>query len=285
MAARRRSGPLPAPAQAVAGNSVQRAPHRRHHRILAALGCAALAAAGCGVDRSAAHAAPREAAAGAEPGDVSSGASAAAARDDAAGRGAPSDAAAPIEVATFNLQWLGSRRRPEVDALRTREEVEAIVALVVDELGLELLCLQEVNTVRNRERDGRPLHSTTPYGWLRAAFARRGFACLEGASGGAQALVIAYDTARLTLLEGPLELSARDAFELDADCRSAGLRRPLAARFAAGTFDFWLVGPAPQGRRRGGLRRSHSGAAVRRSGARGGGPDPGVERARRARRW
>lgn len=146
-----------------------------------------------------------------------------------------------IQVGTFNAYWLGSNRRYQ-QPLRTRAEVRRLAAFVTDELDLEVIALQELNTAVKLREKGERVHVKRSYRWLRRALARRGYRLATGTSGGAQRLAIAYDTAAVELLEPARELEVRDAFDFGEDCRRDGLRRPLAARLRAGDFDFWVVG-------------------------------------------
>jgi len=146
-----------------------------------------------------------------------------------------------IQVGTFNAYWLGARRRYE-RPLRRPREVERMTELIADRLDLEVVVLQEVNVEEREWDDGGLLFTPEPYGWLRSTLGERGYRLAEGRSGNAQRLVIAYDADEVELLEDAFELAVRDAFEFSPECRSAGLRRALAARFRAGQLDFWAVG-------------------------------------------
>ncbi len=145
-----------------------------------------------------------------------------------------------IQIGTFNLYWLGSDQR-YMQGLRTREDVERLARLIF-RLDLEVVVLEEVNVELFSERNGEIRESRYQYAWLEAALQEDGYRLLPGSSGGGQRIVIAYDSDEVELLEEARELSVRGSFRLSGNCRSNGLRLPLAARFRAGNFDFWLVG-------------------------------------------
>ena len=145
-----------------------------------------------------------------------------------------------IQIGTFNLYWLGSDMR-YMQGLRNREDVERLAQLI-SRLDLEVVVFEEVNVDLFSERNGEVRESRYQYEWLEAALQDDGYRLLPGSSGGGQRVVIAYDSDDVDLLEDAREVAVRGSFGLSGNCRSNGLRLPLAARFRAGNFDFWLVG-------------------------------------------
>ena len=134
--------------------------------------------------------------------------------------------------------------------LRTEAEVRRIAAWLADDLDLEVIAMQEVNTSVQGLEEGALAFAPDRYRWLREALEERGYRLMAGESGNAQRLVIAYDGDEVELLSPARELEIDGFFDFGEDCRSAG-RRPLAARFRAGRFDFWVVGVHLKSRREG----------------------------------
>ncbi len=153
----------------------------------------------------------------------------------------PCDGRPCLQIGSFNAYWLGADRRHE-QPMRTPREVRRMAAWLADDLDLEVVVLQEVNTEVDALEDGKPLFARDRYRWLADDLERRGYRLMAGASGKAQRVVIAYDADEVELLAPARELEVRDSFDFDADCRRDGLRRPLAAHLRAGSFDFWVVG-------------------------------------------
>jgi|GEM_PF-6640568 len=140
-----------------------------------------------------------------------------------------------IEIGTYNLFWLGTEMRYR-KGLRKEEDVKRIADFVTDDLDLEVVAFEEVNTsmrgrftFKNRERR----MSDQQYKWLKKYMQDDGYEFLAGKSGDKQNIVIAYDRDEVTLLSDPVEL--------DSPSSSGRLRKPLAARFKSGQFDFWVV--------------------------------------------
>ncbi len=154
-----------------------------------------------------------------------------------------------LQVGTFNAFWLGTQRRWEMP-LRTPQEVRRIAAWLADDLDLEVIVLQEVNTSVHGLEDGELVFAPDRYRWLREALGQRGYRLMAGETGRAQRVVIAYDSAEVELLSPARELEVKNFFDFGEDCRSA-TRRPLAARLRAGSFDFWVVGVHLKSRREG----------------------------------
>lgn len=145
-----------------------------------------------------------------------------------------------LQIGSLNVQWLGSKRRHE-RPLRTEGEVRRIAALLADDLDLEVVVLQEINTSVYGKEEGELVYSQDRYRWLEQALEERGYRLMAGSSGHAQRVVVAYDADEVELLAPARDLDARTQFDFGADCQRAG-KRPLAARLRAGSFDFWVVG-------------------------------------------
>jgi endonuclease/exonuclease/phosphatase (EEP) superfamily protein YafD len=141
-----------------------------------------------------------------------------------------------IQVGSFNLEYLGQRGR-------SREQVEALADLVAEHLDLEVVALQEIDT------------GSEAWGWLRESLAARGYRFFEGTtSGRSQFVVLAWDSDEVELTPGSARELPTDTGFTDPDdpaCAYEGLRRPVAARFSAGDFDFWVVGVHMKSRYRG----------------------------------
>ncbi len=144
-----------------------------------------------------------------------------------------------IEIGTYNLYWLGVANR-YAQGLRTEEDVERIADFVTEDLDLEVIAFQEVNTSEDEMLDDDTEQSTQQYQWLKSHMEDDGYVFLEGSTGRSQRVVIAYDANEVTLLESARELEVSDWFRLGSR-RSSNLRKPLAAKFQAGSFDFWLI--------------------------------------------
>lgn len=134
-----------------------------------------------------------------------------------------------IQVGTFNIEHFGNDERRN----RPDEVVDEIADLISDRLDLELVVLQEIDA---RSRDFARVSER-----LRA----KGWQLASGRSGGQQNVVIAWDTAAVTLIrhgaEGVGELPVPDRVDVGGGCGD-DVRRPLAGHFRAGRFDFVVVG-------------------------------------------
>ena len=177
---------------------------------------------------------------------------AAASRSAASRTGSPTDRCDGrpcIQVGTFNAFWLGSKRRWDLP-LRDAGEVRRIAAWLADDLDLEVIALEEVNTSVHGLEEGELTFAPDRYRWLREALAERGYRLMAGESGNAQRVVLAYDADEVELLSPARELETESFFDFGEECRSA-VRRPLAARLRAGSFDFWIVAVHLKSRREG----------------------------------
>lgn len=141
-----------------------------------------------------------------------------------------SDSNDQIQIGTYNLYWLGTKMRYQ-KGLRTKKEVERIADFVTDELDLEIVAFEEVNVRKTGLNFNNKEQSPSQYRWLKARMMDAGYKFIEGRSGGSQNVVIAYDSNEVSLLSDGRELGKK----------RGSLRRPLAAEFRAGKFDFWFV--------------------------------------------
>lgn len=140
-----------------------------------------------------------------------------------------------IQIGTYNLELLGKSRKPfrrQDRPFRTPDELKLIADRIVSELDLEIIVFQEINT------------ESRNWNLLRSILEEHGYQFFEGTTSERnQFVVLAWDADEVELQEGSLqELDVRTAFRLSGGCRTFGLRKPVAGRFKAGEFDFWVVG-------------------------------------------
>jgi exonuclease III len=135
-----------------------------------------------------------------------------------------------IQIGSFNIELLGKRRKKFKGVTRPRrtaEQLRAISDLVTDTLDLEVVVFQEINTESSR--------------WtkLKNNLEAKGYRFFPGtASARNQFVVLAWDSDELSLVED-------SAHEMDVATTFGnyeGARKPVAGRFKAGEFDFWVVG-------------------------------------------
>jgi predicted extracellular nuclease len=140
-----------------------------------------------------------------------------------------------IQVGSYNIELLGSQRKPYAGmdrGPRTDAEIDRLAERIATELDLEIVVLEEINTHSNEWKR------------LRDRLAAHGYQFFEGtASERNQYVVLCWDADEVTLLDNSArELDVRTSFDLGHGCRESGLRKPVAGRFKAGQFDFWVVG-------------------------------------------
>lgn len=140
-----------------------------------------------------------------------------------------------IQIGTYNIEYLGGKRAPFDDVPRpdrTDEQLDQLVSRIADTLDLEVVVFEEINTKSDQ--------------WtkLKSKLAALGYKFHEGTTSDRnQFVVLAWDADEVKLLDNSAhELDVRNSFEFDDGCKLPGLRKPLAARFKAGEFDFWVVG-------------------------------------------
>lgn len=140
-----------------------------------------------------------------------------------------------IQIGSYNLELFGSQRKPYggVDrGPRSDQELDRLVERIATTLDLEVVVFQEINKTSDE------------WAKFKSKLAAHGYKFLEGdSSDRKQFVVLAWDADEVALQDGLAgELSVRNEFDLDNGCHEEGLRKPLAARFKAGEFDFWIVG-------------------------------------------
>jgi hypothetical protein len=140
-----------------------------------------------------------------------------------------------IQIASYNIEYLGGKRAPfdGVDRPdRTDEQLDQLAKRIADTLDLEIVVFEEINTKSDQ------------WAKLKTKLAAHGYKFFEGTTSDRnQFVVLAWDADEVTLLDNSAcELDVRNNFDLDEGCKLPGLRKPLAARFKAGEFDFWVVG-------------------------------------------
>jgi endonuclease/exonuclease/phosphatase family metal-dependent hydrolase len=140
-----------------------------------------------------------------------------------------------IQIGTYNIEFFGGKREPlnGVDrGVRSDEQIRELADRVSDELDLEIVVYEEINT-----------HSGE---WKRykELLARRGYQFFEGtASDRNQFVVLSWDANEVECVKDSAhELDVRNRFDFKDGCLEKGLRKPVAARFTAGEFDFWVIG-------------------------------------------
>jgi len=134
-----------------------------------------------------------------------------------------------IQIGTFNVEWFGTsdtRKHKHRSAL----VVQQIADLIATQLDLEIVVLEEINS------------GSAEFDRLETALEAQGYKLASGTTGRDQRVVIAYDDDEVDLIDEVEELDVRSSFSLSGGCRSTGLRRPLAATFRAGEFDFIFIG-------------------------------------------
>lgn len=141
-----------------------------------------------------------------------------------------------LQVGSFNIELLGKKRRDykgQKRPKRSKAEVRHLAKLVADDLDLEVVVFQEINTGSKRWK------------WLRKELSDRGYDFFEGTTSGRQQyLVLAWDEDEVTETQAARELDMPEDFEKpdQALCAYEGARVPSAVGLKAGEFDFWLVG-------------------------------------------
>jgi endonuclease/exonuclease/phosphatase family metal-dependent hydrolase len=140
-----------------------------------------------------------------------------------------------IQVGSYNIELFGLDRQP-FDGIerphRTDDQISRLAELITGFFDLEVVVFQEINT------------ESDEWEKLKAALDARGFDFFEGTSSDrSQFVVLAWDADEVQLVEGTAqELDVRDSFNFGDDCQSEKLRKPVAGRFKAGQFDFWVFG-------------------------------------------
>lgn len=131
-----------------------------------------------------------------------------------------------IQIGTFNIEWFGGPNHKP----RPRKVVKQLADFIADTLDLEVVVLEEINT------------ASQEYKWLGQELAKYGYRLDHAGDTATQDVALAFDEDEVELLGDVRELDVRSNFDLPGNCRSKGLRRPLAAHLKAGAFDFALLG-------------------------------------------
>jgi predicted extracellular nuclease len=140
-----------------------------------------------------------------------------------------------VQVGSYNIELLGKDRQPfegEDRGDRTDAELERLADRVATKLDLEIVVFQEINTGSNQWKA------------LRDKLKAKGYQFFEGTSSEReQFVVLAWDADEVSLVDNSAqELDVRADFDFGAECQEEGLRKPVAGRFKAGEFDFWVIG-------------------------------------------
>lgn len=139
-----------------------------------------------------------------------------------------------LQIGSFNIEYLAGQRRRQRQPIpqRSKKTLKKLTKLIAKNIDLEIVVLQEIHTEGEN--------------WQRfsSRLVKRGYRFISGASSSRnQFVVIAYDADEVELLDGVGELDLPNHFvRPGTECDVDGQRRPVAARFKSGDFDFWLVG-------------------------------------------
>lgn len=142
-----------------------------------------------------------------------------------------------VRVGSWNIAWLGSENREQPGDPAT---IRAMADLIANTWSIDLVALQEINTAVDGELYGER-HSTAAWQQLKAALQQHGYRVRSGDSGQVQRVVIAW-RAPVKEIKAAQDLPIPESYQVDDNCRSSGLRKPLAGLYRAGGFDFWAVG-------------------------------------------
>lgn len=146
-----------------------------------------------------------------------------------------------IQVGSYNLELFGGQRSAydgQERGPRSDQQLEAIVQRIAVQLDLEVVVFQEIDTTSGEWRLFKEKMAAYGYRFFEGTYSER-----------RQFVVLAWDADEVRLLEPGRQLAVRDAFDFHEGCVDQGLRRPIAARFQAGEFDFWVVGVHLKSRR------------------------------------
>lgn len=140
-----------------------------------------------------------------------------------------------VQIASYNIELLGSHRKPFHGVSRgprTDAQLEQIAKRIADDLDLEIVVFQEINT------------ESDEWEKLKEKLKERNYEFIEGTTSDRnQFVILAWDADEVTLLdESAHEIEVRDEFDFGGGCEDEGLRMPVAGRFQAGEFDFWVIG-------------------------------------------
>lgn len=147
-----------------------------------------------------------------------------------------------IQVGSYNIEFMGGVRDPLDGAPRgprTDDQIQRLADRVSKDLDLEVIAFQEINTHSDEWKEFKKLLEPQGYKFFEGATSDRN-----------QFVVLAWDADEVTLLDDSAgELDVPNRFDFGDGCLEQGLRKPVAARFRAGAFDFWIVGVHLKSRR------------------------------------
>lgn len=141
-----------------------------------------------------------------------------------------------VRVGTWNIAWLGGEKRDQASDTKT---IQGMADMISDQWSIDLISLQEINTSIDGMYRG-DHYSTRPWQELRSALEKKGYKTAVGNSGQGQRVVMAWR--KPVIADAAVaELNVPDSYQVNEWCRSSQLRRPLAGKFRADKFDFWLI--------------------------------------------
>jgi endonuclease/exonuclease/phosphatase family metal-dependent hydrolase len=140
-----------------------------------------------------------------------------------------------IQVASCNLELFGSDRSPyggDDRGPRSDSAIDQIANRITTDFDFEVVVFQEINTTGDEWKKLKQKLSTNGYKFKEGETSDRN-----------QFVVLAWDADEVTLIDDSArELDVRTSFDLADNCSDDGLRRPVAGRFKANNFDFWVIG-------------------------------------------
>lgn len=142
-----------------------------------------------------------------------------------------------VRIGTWNIAWLGGEKRDQPSDNAT---IDKMAEMIAHQWSIDLISLQEINTGIDGQYRGDNF-STRPWQELRSALEKYGYKTATGNSGQGQRIVLAWRKP-VMLDMAVAELNVPDSYQVNDWCRSSHLRRPLAGKFHAEQFDFWLIG-------------------------------------------
>jgi endonuclease/exonuclease/phosphatase family metal-dependent hydrolase len=140
-----------------------------------------------------------------------------------------------IQVASYNLELFGSDRSPyggDDRGPRSDSSIDQIAKRIIADFDFEVIVFQEINTASGE------------WNKLKQKLAANGYKFKEGqTSDRNQFVVLAWDADEIAIVDDSArELNVRTSFDLADGCSDDGLRKPVAGRFQANNFDFWVIG-------------------------------------------
>ena len=148
-----------------------------------------------------------------------------------------------FSVGTFNIEWLGSKKRSS-KKFRTPRDIESIALLISHDFQMDIGILQEVYAHQSSFHNSQ-IHSNSFYESLRQSLIQKDYLLFHSSSGFYQNMVLFWNKNKFTLKDGPIELKVKNEFSFptsENNCYSSRLRKPLAATFATREMTFHLIG-------------------------------------------